>query len=54
MKISEDYSVTFADYDGKTLKDVQTVHEGDDATPPETPSRDGYVFTGWAPSYLNV
>jgi len=46
--------VKFVDDNGKTLKENQVVHEGNDALPPVIPSKDGYVFLGWQPSYLNV
>ena len=47
------YTVTFTDYDGTVLA-VQTVESGEDATPPENPARDGYVFAGWDGEYTNV
>ena len=40
------YTVTFKDWDGTTLK-TETVNEGESATAPATPTRDGYTFTGW-------
>ena len=47
------YTVTFADYDGTTLK-TQVVESGSSATPPADPERNGYTFTGWDRSYSNV
>jgi|GEM_PF-2132444 len=47
------YTVTFRDWDGTTLL-VQTVREGQAASPPREPSRVGYTFIGWDISYLNV
>ncbi len=40
------YTVTFKDYDGTVLK-TQSVNEGQAATAPNAPTRDGYTFTGW-------
>ena len=50
---TEEYTVTFADYDGSTLK-TETVEAGKDATPPADPVREGYTFIGWDGSYTNV
>ncbi len=47
------WTVTFKDYDGTVLKEEQVI-EGQDATPPEVPIREGYVFIGWDKSYTNV
>ena len=40
------YTVIFNNRDG-TLIDEQTVNEGDNATVPTDPVKDGYTFTGW-------
>ncbi len=45
--------VTFVDYDDKVLKE-DMVNPGEDAEPPVNPTREGYIFTGWRPSYKNV
>jgi hypothetical protein len=42
------YTVIFQDYDGTVLA-TATVVEGFPATPPVTPTRNGYTFTGWEP-----
>ena len=47
------YTVTFQDWDGTELK-TETVNEGEDATPPANPTRDGYTFNGWSGNYTNV
>ncbi len=47
------YTVTFVDYDDTVLK-TDTVDPGKDAEPPANPTREGYMFTGWRPSYKNV
>ena len=47
------YTVTFKDWDGTVLK-TETVEEGNNATAPSNPTRDGYTFTGWSGSYTNV
>lgn len=47
------YNVTFLDYDDKELK-VDRVAVGGTAQPPNNPTREGYVFTGWRPAYDNI
>ena len=47
------YTVKFTDGLGKTLK-TQQVEEGDDATPPAAPKRDGYKFVGWDDDYTDI
>lgn len=47
------YTVTFYDWDD-TILSTQTVNKGENATPPATPTRQGYVFTGWDGNYTNV
>ena len=47
------YTVTFMDHKGGILKQ-ETVSHGGSATPPPTPRRDGFTFTGWSGSYVNV
>ena len=47
------YTVTFVDYDGTVLK-IETVEEGQNATAPENPTRNGYDFIGWDKSFVNV
>jgi uncharacterized repeat protein (TIGR02543 family)/uncharacterized repeat protein (TIGR01451 family) len=47
------YTVRFIDYDNTVLK-TEEVLEGDDATAPSEPSRDGYTFTVWDKDFTNV
>ena len=47
------YEITFVDWDGSVLK-IETVNYGSDATPPASPVRTGYTFTGWGAGYQNV
>lgn len=47
------YTVTFMDWDGTVLK-AQTIEEGNSATAPSNPSRDGYRFIGWDADFSNV
>ena len=47
------YVVRFEDYDGTLLGTDQVLY-GQDAAPPEDPTREGYDFTGWSPSYEGV
>ncbi|MDL2237976.1 InlB B-repeat-containing protein [Christensenellaceae bacterium OttesenSCG-928-K19] len=50
---SNTHIVQFVDWDGQVLK-TETVSHGENATPPNTPSRSDYTFTGWDSSYTNV
>ena len=47
------FTVLFTDWDGTILKQ-ETVKEGESATPPTNPNRDGYSFDGWSADYTNV
>jgi hypothetical protein len=47
------YVVRFEDYEG-TLLGTDEVLSGEDAVPPVDPTREGYDFTGWSPSYNDV
>jgi len=49
------WEVVFQDHDGSELK-KETVDEGESATPPASPTREGYRFAGWStePGYENV
>ena len=49
----DSYTVTFKDYDGSII-DTQTVKHGEDATAPEDPTREGYIFTGWDGNFTDV
>ena len=33
---------------------AEEVEDGESATPPDEPSREGYIFTGWDKSYENI
>ena len=43
------HKVTFYNYDG-TVYRTQNVPDGEDATEPSGPAREGYTFTGWQPA----
>ncbi len=48
------YTVKFVDWDSTLLKE-QEVEWGSDATAPDNPTRDGFLFTGWQPEdFTNV
>lgn len=47
------WTVTFVDGNGNQLK-TETVENGDAATAPVNPSRDGYIFVGWDCSFDKV
>ncbi|MBP5584104.1 MAG: InlB B-repeat-containing protein, partial [Bacteroidales bacterium] len=47
------YTVTFVDYDGTTLK-TEEVEEGKSATAPDAPTREHYTFKEWDTDFSNV
>ena len=47
------YLVTFEDFNGNVLG-TDIVAPGGDASPPFDPTREGYTFTGWSPSYNDI
>jgi len=47
------YTVTFLDWDGTEI-DSQEVEEGQSATAPADPTRDGYTFIGWDKDFSQV
>lgn len=47
------YTITFVDWDGSVLKSEQ-VEEGQSATAPAEPTREGYTFIGWDKEFSNV
>lgn len=47
------YTVNFLDWDGRVLK-TQAVSHGGNASPPSSPTREGYIFQGWKGDYINV
>lgn len=47
------YTVTFHDHDGTVLA-TEAVAEGEAATTPEEPSRDGYTFVGWDKDFTAI
>lgn len=48
------YTVTFVDgFDGSVIAEVSVEH-GSNVTAPAAPAHDGYVFTGWNGSLVNV
>lgn len=47
------YTVTFKDWDGKVLK-TESVKDGNAATPPANPAREGYTFSGWDKAYDTI
>lgn len=47
------YTVTFYDYDN-TILSQQEVYDGDSATEPAQPKRDGYSFVGWSKNFNKI
>ena len=50
---AETHTVVFKDHDGNVLS-TQTVNDGEPATPPANPTREGYIFIGWDIAYDHV
>lgn len=50
---SEQYTVSFVDYDG-TVISTETVNSGATAKLPADPSKEGTTFLGWSGNYVNV
>lgn len=47
------FTVTWTDDDDRVLK-TETVRSGSAATPPSSPSKEGYLFSGWDSEYSNI
>ena len=47
------YTVKFCDWNGTVLK-TQTVQQGQSATAPTAPTREGYTFAGWDKAFTNI
>lgn len=47
------YVVTFCDYDGTTISQIDVAY-GNDATAPGDPEREGYRFDGWDKTFSNI
>ncbi len=47
------YQVRFVDHDGSLLSE-QLINHGNAATAPESPSREGYTFTGWSSDFSSI
>lgn len=47
------HEVIFKDYNGDILK-LESVREGEDATPPQNPTREGHTFSKWDRDYTNI
>lgn len=45
-----EYTVTFKTWDGEVIS-TEVYHYGDELTVPETPEREGYVFSGWGEGF---
>ncbi|MBV7504827.1 InlB B-repeat-containing protein [Bacillus sp. sid0103] len=46
VTVKNRFTVTFTDEQGNVLK-TESVDEGESATPPSPPEREGYTFSGW-------
>ena len=53
LYVAPTYTVTFVDWNGAVI-DTQVVSEGEAATAPTDPTREGYTFTGWDKDFSNV
>lgn len=47
------YTIIFYDYNYKVLK-IDYVYEGENAVPPKTPTRNGYIFDKWNLNFDNI
>ncbi len=52
--MSDQFTVSFLDFDGTSLGADQYITSGENAEPPADPIRSGYTFTGWSKSYKNI
>ena len=48
------HTVAFFDWDDTQIGENQEVSHGEAATPPASPSREGYIFVGWDTEFDNV
>lgn len=53
FEIFPEYNVYFLDWNGVLLNE-QLVKDGESATVPSAPTREGYIFTGWSGNIKNV
>lgn len=51
--LKKEYEVIFKDENGNILK-TETVEEGESATAPNAPTKEGYNFVGWDKDFTNV
>ena len=47
------HNVVFKNYDGENLKE-ELVKQGEAATPPQDPKREGYTFDGWSVDFTKI
>lgn len=47
------HNVVFKNYDGEILKE-ELVKQGEAATPPQDPKREGYTFDGWSVDFTKI
>lgn len=48
------HTVTFVDWDNRVIGVPQLVLEGDNAIAPTSPTRNGYIFSGWIGNYTDI
>jgi streptogramin lyase len=53
LTVTDEYTVTFLDWDGAVLVERIVLHK-EDAEPPQDPERTGYTFTGWDVDFSSV
>lgn len=49
----EVFTVTFKNFNGELIK-IEKVKKGESATPPPTPTREGYTFVGWDRTFNKI
>lgn len=53
VESKEFFTVTFKNHNGEVLK-IDIVKRGESATPPPTPTREGYTFVGWDRTFNKI
>lgn len=52
--VPQKFKVTFRDWDGATIKEIDVLEGQDAHLPEENPERTGYDFTGWKGNYREI
>ncbi len=52
--LGDTFEVSFLDYDGSLIGEIQYIEDGGNAELPDDPTRTGYTFTGWSKSHKDI